>query len=326
MTPLYVGGERELLVFEAAADGLRQLQSVTVGAMPSFLSFATSRRALYVAVESDDAVASLRLDDEGLLHTTGHCAAEGGPAYVALDRSERFVLSASYGSGELHVARLDEAGVLAGRVASLAVGRNAHAVRASHDNRRLYVPCKGDDCVVELDFDASSGRPSAPRRLSCPSGSGPRHLAFSADEERMYVVCENDCSLLTFVREGSSYRLASRVETLPRAFRAGDTGADLHLSGDQRFLYVTNRGHDSLSIFSLAGEFPERLDNVPSVGAWPRNFGLNGERELWLGGQESSTVERFSRDPSTGRLRHEASFAVNQRVFWVGTAKGAAAP
>jgi 6-phosphogluconolactonase len=250
----------------------------------------------------------------------GTRAAAGGPAYVAVDGSERWLFAASYGSGELHQFSLADDGTPE-LVRSLRVGKWAHAVVLAPDNRSVHVPCKGDDLIIGFDFDAETGELTARAPWKCPTRSGPRHMLFARGGTRAYVVGENDCTLTSFARHADRFEVEATLPTLPRAPVDGDSGADLHLSPDERFLYVSNRGHDSLAVFALGDGPPELVEVVPSQAAIPRNFCVAGDR-VWVAGQEGRNVARFSRESASGRLTHQADFAVDQRVFWVGHAGG----
>jgi len=326
MTTVYVGGEKHVLVLSSKADAFVVQQAISVGPAPSFLCFAPDRQRAYVAVEGADALASFRVDDDGALTLLATTPCPGGPAYVSVDRSQNWVLAASYGSGQLHVFGMDDQGVLTPARQSLKTGEWSHAALVDPENRRIFVPSKGTDRIAVLAFDASTGSVTPHSTIDTPAGSGPRHVAFSSNGRWLYVVDENDCTLLVLERGAAGHALIQTASTLPRDFAPGDSGADIHLSADERFLYVSNRGHDNLAVFSCDAGAVRLVGTTPSGGRVPRNFCFLGNERLLVANQESHSLALFARHPDDGSLTLLGTHQLEERIFWVGPVNAPGAP
>lgn len=321
MTTLYLGGETR--VHQATLSGLdggeltlTTTASLDLGAMPSFLAFSHDGARVLVISEEDNRLSLLRRRPDGTLHLASQVSCPGGPAYVAFDRSETFALTGSYGSGESRVYRL-EGDRIARDPVVLDTGKYTHCLVASPDNRTLFAPSKGTDTIACVAFDEKAGTMAPLEPASAPPGSGPRHLVFSLDRERAFVSGENDCSLLTYELGSRGLTLRDHQTSLPRPREEGDSGADIHMSESGRFVYVSNRGHDSISVFDVSSNEPRRVTTESTRGRVPRNFCLLSE---WLiaANQESSTLAVFHTHSSTGALTFVGTVPTPERPFWVG--------
>jgi 6-phosphogluconolactonase len=321
MTTVYVGGEQHLLVCKLSENQLGIVERLDVGAVPSFLAFAKRRGMLYAVNEGADRVVAVRLGQDGSHEVLGSVPSPGGPAYVAVDRNERFVLAANYGGGTVLVWPIQGDGSLGPATDELRTGVNPHAILTDPTNHFVFVPNKGSDRVTQLKFDPSLGklRPSEPEVVTTNAGAGPRHLAFHPSGKRAYLVNELDCTIITYALDGGRLRLLQIQPTLPRSVGPDDTGADVHVSADGRFVYSSNRGHDSIAIWRTTPEGLELVGHESTRGRVPRNFCLLGDDRLLVANQESHTLVGFERDRETGLLRHLFETEVGERAFWVGT-------
>lgn len=320
MSLLYVGGERHVFVVDWVPGALSIRQKLSLGEMPSFLCFAPRKRRTFVALEGEDRIAALRVQSTGELEYEDSVSCPGGPAYLSIDPTESWLFSASYGSGEVRVFSIRGPRGLDPAHQTLTTGKWAHSVLSEPGARRVFVANKGTDRLSELDFDPESGLLHLEREHELPQGSGPRHLCFSPRFRRAYVVNENDSTLSVFARRDAGWALHQTLSTLPRPHRAGDTGADVHLSPDERFLYVSNRGHDSIASFACDAEGVSSLSHFACGGKIPRNFCLLGRSELLVAHQESRSLSRFTRDPDFGHLSLLDTVQLEERAFWIGPA------
>jgi 6-phosphogluconolactonase len=212
-------------------------------------------------------------------------------------------------------------GALGAATDELRTGVNPHAILTDPTNHFVFVPNKGSDRVTQLRFDPSLGKlsPAEPEVVSTNAGAGPRHLAFHPSGKRAYLVNELDCTIITYALDGGRLRLLQILPTLPRAVGPDDTGADVHVSPDGRFVYCSNRGHDSIAIFRTTQEGLELAGHESTRGRVPRNFCLIESDHLLVANQESHTIVGFARDTETGLLRQLFETNVGERAFWVGT-------
>lgn len=321
MNVIFVGGERSVLEYRLSRspDGAPILgagRKLGFGRMPSFLCFRKGSGQALVLSEEDNLLTSLVVTPSGL-RARSVVPCPGGPAYVSFDRTGRWALVACYGSGEVRAYPILKDGTLDPKVRRFRSGALSHAICPGPRGDELYVSVKGTDELHRLLLDPSQGTFSLLETAKAPQGSGPRHLAFSPDGQRMYVVCENNCTLLVYDLYTEGLHLRQTVSTLPTAVGPGDTGSDLHVSPDGRFVYVSTRGHNSLTVFRTTLAGVERVQNI-KTGACPRNFCLLAPELLLCANQEGRSLTFFYRDVETGRLKKTGEVSLSERPFWVG--------
>ncbi len=297
---------------------------------PSFLAIDPSRRYLLAVSESGEylgqpggAVSSYRIDAAtGSLTLINSQPTRGAsPCYVSVDPSGKWVLVANYSGGSLTVLPLDAEGRL-GEPSALeqhhGSGPNperqeaphVHSVQVARGNPSLVLAADlGLDQVLLYDLDSARGSLAAHAipSLALKPGSGPRHFAFHPSLPALYVLNELASSLSVFrfdAKQGSGEEIET-VSLLPAGYSARNTSADVHLSPDGRFLYASNRGHDSLAIFAVdpaSGKLTPQ-GQQPSGGKTPRNFAIDaGGRLLLAANQDSGTIVSFRIDAASGKL------------------------
>jgi 6-phosphogluconolactonase len=188
-------------------------------------------------------------------------------------------------------------------------GPHAHSVTLDAANRFAFVADLGLDKIMVYEFDGESGRliPASRPFAGVEGGAGPRHFAFHPLETHAYGIMEMGCSIVCFAydRENGTLIEEQAVSTLPEDFEGDSTCADIHVHPSGRFVYGSNRGHDSLAIYSIASG-SGRLASVgweSTRGKKPRNFALDPEgRFLLAANMESDSIVVFRIDPETGKL------------------------
>jgi 6-phosphogluconolactonase len=296
---------------------------------PSFLTLAPNRRYLYAVNEVADfggkksgAVSSFAIDQRtGELRFMNQQPSLGSdPCYVEVDAAGRFVLIANYTGGSVAVFPVQPDGSL-GEAAEMkqAVGSSinrerqegphAHCIVLDRSNRFAYSCDLGTDKIMIFRFDARNGKllPGEPPWMQVKPGTGPRHLAFHPSGKSVFAVNELYSTVSTFKRdleEGSLSELQT-LSTLPPDFKGTSWSADIHVSSDGRFLYCSNRGHDSIAMFAI----DPRLGTLTSMGhestrgMTPRNFAIDPTGAfLLVANQKSDNIVVFRRDQKTGRL------------------------
>jgi 6-phosphogluconolactonase len=259
--------------------------------------------------QSDGAVGAYRETTEGwrAIARVGTDGAE--PCYLALDREEKWLAVANYGSGSIALFALgpesgapSETPILqrnegSGPVADRQDGPHAHCALFGPDGRWLYHVDLGTDEVLAHPFDHDRG--SLGERIlayRAPAGAGPRHIVFHPHLPIALLVCEL-AATLTVLRVGDGTLAAQRtVSTAPADFAGDNLGGHLALNTAGDRVYVTNRGHDSIAVFALddAGDL-DLLQHVPSGGASPRFFlFLEAERLLVLANEEGGNLRAFA--------------------------------
>lgn len=243
-----------------------------------------------------------------------------GPCHLAIDRDGRLLFAANYASGSAAMFRLDRDGRLgamtdlvqhhgAGPVADRQEGPHAHSVTLSPDNRFAFVADLGIDRLMAYRLDTEGGRmvPHDQPWIATRPGSGPRHMAFHPNRRAAYLITELGNTMLVFDYDESAGRLEPRQElsTLPAGFAGESYAADVHVAPSGRFVYGSNRGHDTVAVFPI-DENTGRLqpaEHAPVRGKWPRNFTMDPSgRFLLAANQKSDSITIFRIDERTGRL------------------------
>jgi 6-phosphogluconolactonase len=327
----YTNGKSEGIyrcLFDSGSGGLI-VESVTRGVTnPSFLALDRNRGRFFCVNETagfegkpGGSVTAFALNPEtGGLRLLNRSATHGAdPCYLTIDSAGRFVLAANYTGGSLAVLPIRIDGSLGeatdvvqhagSSVKPRQQGPHVHSVVLDPSGRYAYAADLGLDKVMIYRFDGRQGklRPVPPGWTRLKPGAGPRHLAFSADGAGLYVVNELDSTLTAFSVDGSTGRLENRqtLSTLPSGFIGENFPADVHVAPSGRFVYVSNRGHDSIAVFALdpkKGEIAP-LQHVSTGGRWPRNFTIDPTgRYLLVANQRSDTITVFDINPESGTL------------------------
>ncbi|MCA9858259.1 MAG: lactonase family protein [Thermomicrobiales bacterium] len=303
------------------ATGVLEPASVTIETPnPSYLARSKDGAFLYAVNELEEgAVTAFARDPEtgGLRRLNSQSTGGAHPCYLSLDPTGRFLLVVNYSGGNVAVFPIAGNGtlspasqILAHEGKSIDPNRQGephpHMIAPSPDGRFVYVTDLGIDQIVRYRLDTDTGQLVDPVATSTTPGMGPRHFAFSPDGRTMVAIGELDSTLVSYAvdAEGGLTPI-STVSTLPADFAGANSCAHVVVSPDGRFVYGSNRGHDSIVAARLdAGTRAlEVVEIVPTGGAEPRNFALDPSgRWLLAANQQSDTIAVFARDPETGRL------------------------
>jgi 6-phosphogluconolactonase len=306
--------------------GQLTVESVTPAVEPSFLAIDSSWH-LYAANEGDifvgkksGAVTAFSISGKSdELHRINQRKSEGsGPCHVSLDIKGRFLLVANYGSGSVAVlpiqkdGRLDQpSAVVEHKGASVnpqrQEGPHAHCIGVDPQNRFVLEADLGLDSLFVYRFDSDRGTLKELTPAKLDPGSGPRHFVFSRDGRFVYVINELASTITTFSfnRETGELKSLATVSTLPKGFSGENTTAEIDIDPRGRFLYGSNRGHDSIVIFSIAPEtgMLTYVGHQPSGGKTPRSFGIDPDgKYLLVANQDSNNVVVMRIDEKSGKL------------------------
>ena len=297
---------------------------------PSFLAIHPKRNWLASVGEVGDfagrrsgAVNAFRVDPQTGLLTLINAQPSGGAGacYVSIDHSGRNVLVANYGGGSASVlpigddGRLGEATAFVQHEGSSVDPRrqtapHAHSVYVDSANRFAFVVDLGLDRVMIYRFDAQRGMLAAhdPPWASVAPGAGPRHFAFRPDNRFAYVINELQSTVTAFAYDAASGTLSpfQTVPTLPEDFDGDNTTAEVLVHPSGRFLYGSNRGHDSIAVFAIDADNGRLrfIEHQPTGGNTPRNFGIDPTGQFLLAAnQASDSVVVFRIDQATGGLK-----------------------
>ncbi len=308
---------------------LRRGGSVAPGPNPSFLAIHPNGRVLYAVNELEQykgrptgAVSAFAIERAtGVLTRLNEQPSEGGaPCYVSVDRSGRVALVANYAGGSVALLPIEANGALApaahavqhtgkGPNAERQEAPHAHCILPDPSNRFVLAADLGTDrvFVYRLDLAGKSLRHVEGGDAVMRPGAGPRHFAFHPTLPLVFVANELDSTVATlrFDSERGALSPQGTLSTVPAGWTGTNYPADIHVAASGRTLYVSNRGHNSIAVFSVAESTGAlALEQVVSTeGDWPRNFSLDPTgRWLLVANQRSDSVVVFGRDPENGRL------------------------
>ena len=318
-----------LLRMDPASGKLRRASSVDAGANPSFLAIHPNGRVLYAVNELEKykgkptgAVSAFAITSKnGALTRRGEQSSEGGaPCFVSVDRSGRVVLVANYVGGNVTLLPIQSDESLgppahveqhagSGPNAERQTAPHAHCIIPDPSNRFALAADLGADrvFVYRLDVDANVLRHVEGGAAVMRPGAGPRHLVFHPTLPLVFVANELDSTVATlrFDAERGALTSLDVRSTLPAGWSGSNYPADIHVAPSGRTLYVSNRGHNSIAVFSIADSTGAlNLEQVVSTeGDWPRNFSLDPTGKwLLVANQRSGSIVVFSRDQTSGRL------------------------
>ncbi len=291
-------------------------------ANPSFLAFTPDRKFLYAVSENDAMAAVFSVDvAAGTLAPRQPPQSSGGaaPCHLVVDPTARTLLVANYHTGIVAAIPLHADGTLGTPHPIQHTGHSVnperqasphvHSVTLSPDARFVIVCDLGLDKIFSYRLDAAAATltPGDPPFVATAPGSGPRHFVFGADGRHAYAVTEMGSTVIAYDYAPATGALTTRqtLSTLPADFKGASTGAEIRLHPNGRWLYASNRGHDSIAIFAV-NPADGRLTPVtvtPCGGKNPRNFTLSPDGN-WLvcANQNSNTLTVFRVDAATGRL------------------------
>jgi 6-phosphogluconolactonase len=335
-TVVYVSnaGTKEIFVFAMDRDSgdLTQIERVWVPGTdkpsPTSMPMAVSRdrRFLYAALRSEPfPVSSFAIDNEtGRLEHLDTAPLADSMAYVATDRTGRFLLSASYPGAKLAINPIDRDGRVGVHATQILTTKpKAHCVVVDASNRYAYCTNLGADIVMQLRFDAAAGivEPNQPAEISTKPNAGPRHLAFHPNGRFLYLLNETDATLGAYAIDPATGTL-SELETkptLPPDFAGKPSAADLHVTPNGHFIYSSERTTSTIKGYRID---PER-GTFLRCGRWPtettpRGFAIDPRgRFLLAAGLSSNAMTVSAIDPDNGTLASLRQYRLGEMPNWI---------
>jgi len=313
--------------FDAAKGELQPVELAAELPNPTFLALHPTHKWLYAASELPDpaggnspTMTAFAIEPQTGKLTLLNQQATGSRAecHLAVDRDGRFVLAASYCDGNvacLPIAADGRLGELVCFVQHADSGDHtprrqprAHGITFDASNQFVFVPDLGLDKVMIYRLDATNGQltANATPYVSTAPGAGPRHFTFHPNGRFAYVINETNSTITPFAynAEQGSLEPLETVSTLPETFRESSTCAEIQVHPNGKFLYGSNRGHDSIAIFAIdpTGKL-HLIGHEPSGGKTPRHFTLDPSgRFLLAANTGSDNVAVFRVDAETGKL------------------------
>jgi len=314
----------EMLRFDPHQATLASVGVQTDLTNPSYLCVSDDRRHLYsvreIGADGDPGIDVFALDaSTGTLELQQRISSPGEwPCFIAVDASTRLLLLSNYLSGEVLAYPLQDNGQVIDNPTVLQrsghgpnlerqEGPHAHCATVSADGRFAYLADLGIDAVVRHEIKEGKVNPEPDLALPAVPGSGPRHLAFTADGRHLLVNHELGSSVSLYRLDGPQVRRLAEVSSLPPDFDGQSGAGGMHLHPNERFVYVANRGHDS--VFAARVDVDDGsltpIGTWPSGGRTPRDFTFSPDGgHLLCASQDDAVIRIFSIDPDSGELTH----------------------
>jgi 6-phosphogluconolactonase len=318
--------------FDAGTGILTPLGIAAEVVNPSFVVTDPAHRHLYAVTEMTEQgpdpyktngyISSFSIDSKtgSLTFLNKVSSGGGGPCHLVVDRSGKILFVANYGSGNVASFAIEPDGRI-GAMTGLdqqsgssidpkrQQGPHAHAVVLSPDNRFLFVPDLGLDRILIYRVDEAKRTFTAnnPSYVSVKPGLGPRHFIFGAEARFAYAICEMGSSVVAFSYDHQSGKLTpiQTISTLPPEFSGEDNSAEIQAGPSGHFLYVSNRGNESIAVFQIDMKtgLLNKIQIVPTQGKIPRNFAIDPTGNyLLVANQNSNGIVVFLIDSHSGQL------------------------
>jgi 6-phosphogluconolactonase len=318
-----VADEHKIAAYRMADDGkLTHFADTKVPGEPAALTTDPARRFLFASLRAEGKLTSFRIDPKtGKLTAVSVIPAGADPAQVSTDRKGKFLFTAYYVSAQVTVHKIGPNGELSEEpVQKIATADRAHAIMADATNRFVFVPHTGPNAIFQFRFDAKAGRlaPSKIAKIETEKNTGPRHLVFHPTKEIAYVANEQGGSVTAYAFEGGTLKPTQTLSTLPSDFRETNACAEIRIHPTGKFLYVANRGHESIAMFAIdeAGKLTS-LGQEPTEKN-PRSFDIDPSGKfLYAAGESSGKLASYRIDAKTGKLSRFATLNVGKTPWWV---------
>jgi 6-phosphogluconolactonase len=330
---VYVSGaDPEIQVFRLDLDtgALAAQSTAATGSPAGYLAFDRKGRALFgVGKEAQALAIDRRTGALSRVNEVGYAPGKG-PAHITVHPSGRWVLLAHYGSGHVSVHPVAANGSLGEASDVREVGKMAHMVLFDGDRagKYVFVPCKGSDWIAQLVFDAKTGKlaPQDPPTVATEPGAEPRHIAFHRKLPAAYVINEKNDTVTSYHYDRKQGLLSDpqTLSTLPAPdVDEKNSTAHVLLHPNGRFLYGSNRGHDSIAIYAVDAKTGRLTFVAHETGGGgiktPRNFTIDPSgRILIVANQGADTAFTFRIHAKTGLLTKLQEAATGKKPSFVG--------
>jgi 6-phosphogluconolactonase len=288
---------------------------------PSFLKISPDKQYLFAVTRppagieaSGGYVNAYRIEKNGNLRFINKQISNGeDPCHVDVSPDGKFVAIATYGGGTTSLYRVSDSGSL--KPASSVIynkgsgptprqrAPHAHSIKFSKDGKQAFSADLGTDQLNIYGVKKGKLIPYRQNYVKLAPGAGPRHFSFHPRTNVIYVINELNSTVSVLEKKGKSREVIQTVSTVPEGFTEDNYCADIHISADGKYVYGSNRGHNSIAVFTAdpMSQKLELITTIPTRGDWPRNFTLSPDgRFLLVANQRSNNIVVFKINPENG--------------------------
>lgn len=298
--------------FDSDTGAISKPELIAETPSPSFLALHPDGKHLYAVNEADDGtISAFRITDSKLEHLNTKPTDGGAPCHLAVSGNGKCVLFANYTGGSAGAYTISDDGSLGGRSAFIQFEKPSHAHCTNLDaaNKFAIIADLGLDKIHVFQFDENKGTLSAskPPFLQLDSGTGPRHFDFHPNGKFAYILGEKNRTVTALHYDATIGALSKKdaVSTLPADAKAEGSTAEIFVHPNGKFVYASNRGHDSIAVFSIDQESGAltQIQVQKTGGKTPRSFAIApGGKFILAAGQDDNSIHVLELDPDSGKL------------------------
>lgn len=314
---LYVGtytdGDSEGIYqfqFNTETGELSEKQLATTAENPSFITYSPNKKHIYAVNETESGMLSaFTINDDKTLSLINKVSANGAhPCHVSLNELGDKAVVSNYTGGNATIFNVKNDGSLNEAIQILnhktdSVVSHVHSAQFFKDD--LYIADLGKNAVYNYKQDNGNYKLIDSSIVKMEANSGPRHFSLTNDGNFIYIINELSSTITSAKKTENGFELIETISTLDDTFKGDSYCADIHLSGDEQFLYGSNRGENSIVVFKRDIETGklEKIQNISVHGDWPRNFTLDPTGKfLLVANQRSHNITVFKIEKTTGKL------------------------
>ncbi len=311
-------------IYELSNGKLLLSDSITVTGGPASMVQHPSKKYLYIAQREAKTISTYRFDRKtGRPSCIQTINAIENPVYLSCDKTGKYLFTAYYAAGKIALYKIEKDGKLNSLPLQVESGfKTPHCILINNSNKFVFVADKDGDKISQYKFDSFWGKliPGNPFELNTPKGTCPRHLTFSNNGRLVYFVNEvgNSVTLFELGKSGLLKSLQT-ISTLPDSINVSSKTADIHLTPDNKFLYASNRGHNSIvsySVNKLTGEL-KFIETIPTEKN-PRSFAVDPSGNYLIAAGESSDHATYYKiNKRSGKLTPAETIYLGKQPSWV---------
>lgn len=302
---IYIGGyENEINICEFYEGNLKIINTIKDVENPSYLHI--NNNVMYAVGETEiGEIYSLKVQNNNLKKINSKIINESLPCYITTNIDRTKLLVSNYGGGSINMFELNPDGSIGNEI-SYVRNNNSNMHFAEFVGQDIFAIDLGQDKLYIYDLDLQ-----LKQVLEFERGSGPRHLAVSNDGKAIFVVTELSNEIYVYENNNFEYKLIQKVDTVEIKNRESYAGA-IKITKNNKNLYITNRGENTIAVFSVNNNQLEFVERIFCYGDFPRDILLNeDERYLLVANQKSNNIEIFKRDIDSGKLLRLENAEVN---------------
>ena len=313
-------------VMDANTGKLTQEADIPLESSPGAMANTADESLMFICLRGAKQYQSLRINKStGALTPINATSVDQGGPYLKTDNTDRFLLATYYGLGAVSVHKINDDGSLGEKPHQwIETEEHAHSIQLDKTNKFAFVPhTNPPNAIYQFKFDETTGELSFndPKKIQPETPEGPRHFIFHPNKDILYSINENGCTVSAHHFDPNNGTLSSFqvISTLPEGWDSDKKStAEICMTQDGRFLYASNRGHDSLAIFSVNEDGTLTAQGHQPTEAIPRFFEIDPTGNYILSvGQNSNHLSSYKINHENGQLEQMERFKVGESPLWI---------